>query len=239
MTTAIIAEQLATEGAEVAAAAQSGGLTQLEVTRAVLGWARDRFESRLVALSSMADEVMVDLAARVIPGLDVAFLDTGYHFAETLGTRDAMAATLGFHLINVTPRATVAEQDAEFGPRLYARDPDRCCALRKVEPLNRLLSAYDAWITGMRRAEGPTRASTNLVELDGKRGIVKINPLALWSDRDVAEYVQANGVPQNPLRQLGYLSIGCEPCTQVPAPGEDARAGRWAGRTKTECGLHA
>ncbi len=141
-------------------------------------------------------------------------------------------------LIDVTPRRSVVEQDAEEGPRLFERDPDRCCALRKVEPLERALAPYRAWITGLRRADGPSRAATPVVDWDARRSMVKVNPLAAWSDEELERYVEENGVIANPLLQLGYPSIGCEPCTRAVAPGEDARAGRWSGRAKTECGLH-
>jgi phosphoadenosine phosphosulfate reductase len=167
------------------------------------------------------------------------FLDTGYHFAETIGTRDAVAAAYPVRLLNVTPRQSVAEQDAQYGPRLHDRNPDLCCALRKVEPLERALEPFAAWMTGLRRADSPTRAGTPVVEWDAKRSMVKVNPLAAWTDEDLAAYTEQHGVLVNPLLQLGYPSIGCAPCTRAVAPGEDPRAGRWAGFGKTECGLHA
>lgn len=231
-------EALASAGARVAATARAAGADERDVSILVLKWAGGQFGERLVALTSMADEVMVHLAANAVPGLAFAFLDTGYHFAETLGTRDALTAALGLNLTNVTPALTVAEQADRHGADLYARDPNACCAIRKVEPLNRVLADYAAWITGMRRVEAPTRSDIDVVEVDGKRNKVKINPLARWSDDDVAHYLRDHHVLLNPLRQIGYQSIGCEPCTRLPLPGEAARAGRWAGRDKTECGLH-
>ncbi len=231
-------ERLVAEGAKLASAARSDGQSELNISRTVLRWAGERFGDRLVALTSMADETMVHLAATTIPGLKLAFLDTGYHFAETIGTRDALTATLNLRLINVTPQLTIAEQETRFGPNLFDTDPNQCCAIRKVEPLNRILSEYDAWISGMRRVEAPTRSEIDLVEVDRRRVLVKINPLARWSDTDVAAYIQEHQLLLNPLRQLGYQSIGCQPCTRLPLPGEAARAGRWAGRDKTECGLH-
>lgn len=231
-------ERLVVEGAELASSARGDGSTELEISRTVLRWAGLRFGDQLVALTSMADETLVHLAATTVPGLRFAFLDTGYHFAETIGTRDALASMLNLRLINVTAALSVAEQDARFGTNLFDTDPNQCCAIRKVEPLNRILSEYSAWMTGMRRVEAATRSEIDLVEVDRKRTLVKINPLARWSDTDVAEYVRDNHVVLNPLRQLGYQSIGCEPCTTLPQPGEAARAGRWAGRDKTECGLH-
>ena len=206
--------------------------------RIALAWAHDTFGEQLVLASSMGDEVLVHLASDVVPEVDVLFIDTGYHFAETLGTAAAYEATRPLRLITVTPRATVSEQDAAEGPRLYERDPDRCCALRKVEPLERGLEPYSAWITGMRRADAPTRTDIDVIGWDAKRGKVKVNPLAGWTDEDVDVYATVHDVLLNPLRQVGYTSIGCAPCTNPTLPGQDPRAGRWAGRAKTECGLH-
>jgi phosphoadenosine phosphosulfate reductase len=204
----------------------------------VLAWAAETFGAGLVVASSMADTHLVHLAQAAAPGVDVLFLDTGYHFAETIGTRDAVAAVYDVNLLSITPRRTVAEQDAEYGPKLHDRDPERCCALRKVEPLERGLAPYTAWVNGMRRVDAPTRTDIRVVDYDAKRGMVKISPLAGWSDEDVAAYVEEHGVLVNPLFQDGYTSIGCEPCTRRTLPGEDPRAGRWAGFAKTECGLH-
>jgi phosphoadenosine phosphosulfate reductase len=204
----------------------------------VIRWARDTFGERLAVTSSMADGVVAHLASRAAPGVDVLFLDTGYHFAETIGTRDAVAAVYDVNVITLTPELSVAEQDAAEGKDLFARDPDRCCALRKVAPLNRALRDYDAWITGLRRDEAPTRGNTPVVGFDERRGIVKIAPIARWSQADVDAYVAEHGVLVNPLIYDGYDSIGCAPCTRRTAPGENARDGRWAGFAKTECGLH-
>jgi len=204
----------------------------------VLRWARDAFGTDLVLASSMGDEVLVDLAAKAAPGIDVVFLDTGYHFAETIGTRDYYADFTDVRLRTVLPLLTVAEQDAEHGPRLHERDPNLCCALRKVEPLERALAPYTAWVTGMRREDAPTRTDIAVVGWDAKRSKVKLNPLAAWTRDDVDAYVAEHHVVLNPLRELGYASIGCAPCTRAVAPGEDPRAGRWAGTNKTECGLH-
>ncbi|TDC20880.1 phosphoadenylyl-sulfate reductase [Streptomyces sp. 8K308] len=204
----------------------------------ILRWAADTFGPRFCVTASMADAVVAHLAARARPGVDVVFLDTGYHFPETIGTRDAVATVMDVNVITLTPRLTVAEQDAEFGPRLYERDPDRCCAMRKVEVLEAGLAGYDAWATGLRRDESPTRANTPVVGWDARRGKVKIAPIARWTDADVEAYVAEHGVLTNPLLQDGYASIGCAPCTRRTLAGEDARAGRWAGMAKTECGLH-
>ena len=204
----------------------------------IVEWAHATFGAGLVVASSMADTHLVHLASAAAPGIDVAFLDTGYHFAETIGTRDAVAEVYPVRLLNITPLQTVAEQDAQYGPRLHERDPDKCCALRKVEPLERALKPYVAWINGMRREESPTRADIPVIGYDAKRDMVKISPLAAWTQDDLDAYIAENGVLTNPLFLEGYTSIGCEPCTRKPLPGEDPRAGRWAGSAKTECGLH-
>jgi phosphoadenosine phosphosulfate reductase len=182
--------------------------------------------------------VLVDLAARARPGVEVLFLETGYHFAETIGTRDAVGAVYDVQIVNALPERTVAEQDAAEGKDLFARDPDRCCHLRKVIPLQRTLASYDAWVTGVRRVEAPTRANTPLVTFDERHGLVKVNPIAAWTDADLDAYIAEHGVLVNPLVAAGYPSIGCAPCTAKPAPGADPRSGRWAGQAKTECGLH-
>ena len=204
----------------------------------ILGWAETTFGDSWAVTSSMADAVVPDLAARVRPGVDVIFLDTGYHFAETLGTRDAMASTLPVTVRTVTPAQSVAEQDASFGRQLHRRNPDQCCALRKVLPLRSALRGYSAWASGLRRDESPTRRHVPVVEWDARRSIVKLNPIASWAQQDVDRYIADNGVLVNPLLSDGYGSVGCAPCTRRLEHGEDARAGRWAGSGKTECGLH-
>jgi phosphoadenosine phosphosulfate reductase len=204
----------------------------------IVRWAVQTFGDRFAVASSMQDAVLVHLVSQLAPGVDVLFLDTGYHFAETLGTRDAVAATYHVNLITVTPRQSVAEQDASYGPQLHDRDPDRCCGLRKVAPLDGALARYDAWATGLRRVEAPTRAGTPVVSYDAKRGKVKVAPMATWSDQDVEDYITEHGILVNPLVAAGYLSIGCAPCTRAVAVGEDPRSGRWAGSAKTECGIH-
>jgi len=204
----------------------------------IIRWAADTFGDRLAVTSSMADAVVLHLASRVKPGIDVLFLDTGYHFAETIGTRDAVSAVYDVNVINITPTLSVAGQDAAFGKDLFARDSDRCCAMRKVAPLNAAMREYDAWITGLRRDETPARADTPVVSWDATRQKVKVCPIARWTEDDVDAYVAAHGILLNPLLLDGYASIGCRPCTRRTLEGEDARAGRWAGSSKTECGLH-
>jgi phosphoadenosine phosphosulfate reductase len=204
----------------------------------VAAWAARTFPGSLAVACSMADAVLPAVVAQHAPGVDVLFLDTGYHFAETYGTRAQVAHELDVTVVDVLPTRTVAEQDAEFGPRLYERDPAACCRMRKVEPLRAALGGYEAWVTGIRRDEGPTRADTPLVTFDEQFGLVKVNPLAAWSFDEVVDYANDHRVPVNLLLSDGYPSIGCEPCTQRVAPGDDPRAGRWAGFSKTECGLH-
>jgi phosphoadenosine phosphosulfate reductase len=204
----------------------------------VLAWTAATFGSRFIVASNMQDAVLIDLAAKAAPGVDVLFLDTGYHFPETIGTRDAVAATYDVHIVDARPDHTVAEQDTLLGRNLLAREPDRCCLLRKVVPLQRTLAGYDAWVTGVRRVEAPTRRHTPLVTYDEKFGLVKINPLAAWSDDDMDAYIEEHGILVNPLVSEGYPSIGCRPCTAKPLPGADKRSGRWAGTGKIECGLH-
>lgn len=204
----------------------------------ILAWAARTFGDDLVVASSMGDEILVHMAAKAAPGVDVIFLDTGYHFAETIGTRDYYAEFTDITLRTVLPLRTVQEQDAEHGEKLHDRDPNQCCALRKVEPLERGLAPYTAWVTGMRREDAPTRTDITVVGWDAKRDKVKLNPLAGWTQAQVDAYVEENHVVLNPLRQAGYTSIGCAPCTRAVAPGEDPRAGRWSGTGKIECGLH-
>ncbi|MCP9948926.1 MULTISPECIES: phosphoadenylyl-sulfate reductase [Actinomadura] len=218
---------------ESAAAALEGAPT-LEVIR----WAAATFGDRICLTSSMSDAALIHLVSKVKPGIDVLFVDTGYHFAETIGTRDAVEAVYPVNVINVAPSRTVEEQEAALGPRLFGRNPDLCCHLRKVEPLGRALEGYMAWFSGIRRDETASRRDRRVVEWDRKRGMVKVNPILDWSQEDMDNYIEDNGVIINPLHYDGYPSIGCEPCTLPVAPGEDPRSGRWAGLGKTECGIH-
>lgn len=204
----------------------------------ILAWATTAFADRCVVASNMQDGVLVHLAARTKPGIDVVFLDTGYHFAETLGTRDAVAASYDANVINLRPEHTVAEQDIAEGSDLFARDPNRCCHLRKVLPLKKFLAGYDVWVTGVRRADSQVRVDTPTVAFDDNFGLIKVNPIAEWTDEQMRDYIRRYSILVNPLVDEGYPSIGCAPCTAKPAPGADARAGRWSGFNKTECGLH-
>jgi phosphoadenosine phosphosulfate reductase len=192
-----------------------------------------------IVASNMQDAVLVDLAAKVRPGVPVLFLDTGYHFVETIGTRDAVESVYDIRVLNLTAEHTVAEQDELLGKDLFARNPGECCRLRKVVPLGKTLSGYSAWVTGIRRVEAPTRANAPLVSFDEAFKLVKVNPLAAWTDEDMQNYITEHDVLVNPLVYEGYPSIGCAPCTAKPVEGADSRSGRWQGLAKTECGLHA
>ena len=216
-----------------------GAELELAPAEDIIEWAAATFGERFCITSSMGDAVLAHLAAKVVPGVDVVFLDTGYHFVETIGTRDAVAATVDVNLITITPVQSVEEQDAAYGKDLFRTDPDLCCKLRKVQPLADSLAGYDAWATGLRRAETHNRVIAPVIGWDAKRGKVKVSPIARWSDEQVERYIAENGVLVNPLIYDGYPSIGCAPCTRRVAPGDDPRSGRWAGTGKTECGIHA
>ncbi|MGI8807349.1 MAG: phosphoadenylyl-sulfate reductase [Acidimicrobiales bacterium] len=192
----------------------------------VVRWAVDRFSPHLSLLASMTDAVLIDVAVNVDPGIEVVFIDTGHHFPETLETVELVRRHYGLNLRMVT-----------VGP-----DPaplvDGCCSATKVAQLDRALVGRQAWLSGLRRAEAVTRADAPIVGLD-RRGLVKVNPLATWTDDDVAGYIVDHGVPVNPLVHLGYPSVGCQPCTVPVVGGADPRSGRWAGSARTECGIHA
>jgi phosphoadenosine phosphosulfate reductase len=197
---------------------------------AVVEWAWDRYGDELVLAASFQDCVLIDLAVQVAPEIEVVFLDTQYHFAETLWYVDQVRKRYDLNLRVMQP---------EVAPdNLWQRDPDGCCALRKVEPLARALEGKSAWMTGLRRVEAPTRANAPIVSYDIGRGMVKVNPLATWTALDVEGYVRDRGLPAHPLADRGYQSIGCWPCSRPVGDGEHARAGRWAGTNKIECGLH-
>jgi len=197
---------------------------------AAIEWAWDRFGSDLVLAASFQDCVLIDLVAQVAPGVEVNFLDTGYHFAETLWYVEQVKKRYDLNL-------TVIGSDLPTDDR-WLTDPDGCCAARKVAPLAKALAGREAWMSGLRRDDAPSRANTPIVTYDVGRGLVKVNPIATWTDLDVEGYVRDRGLPEHPLGDRGYASIGCWPCTRPVVDGEDARAGRWAGTDKTECGLH-
>jgi phosphoadenosine phosphosulfate reductase len=218
----------------VAAAARLEGKAAEEIVE----WALGEFGERFCVTSSFADAVLVHVVSKVAPGIEVVFLDTGLHFAETLRVREIVQRTLPVTVRSVRPDQTVAEQAAEYGPKLWARNPDECCALRKVEPLERALSRYDAWAAGLRREESPSRANTPVVGFEQARGKVKVAPLYNWTQADVDAYISRYNVPVNALLRQGYASVGCWPCTRRTPPGTDPRAGRWPMFDKSECGLH-
>lgn len=205
----------------------------------LLQWTLDTFGEDFIVASNMQDGVLVHLAKQVQDRPKVLFLDTGYHFPETIGMRDAVELIYEVELLNVTPAQSVGEQDATVGKDLFASDPAQCCNLRKVVPLRETLKGYRAWVTGIRRVESPTRANAPFISFDEGFGLLKVNPIVDWSDEQMQQFIEENGILVNPLVDEGYPSIGCQPCTNKPAPGSDPRSGRWAGSTKTECGLHA
>ncbi len=199
----------------------------------VLRWAFDAYGVGNVAItSSFEDAVLVHLAATVNPAADIVLLDTQYLFAETWWLAEEMQSRFGITLRVVNPLPEVQRDN------LWQTDVEACCARRKVEPLNRALAGKAAWVTGVCRVDGPTRANAPVVSFDINRNLVKINPLATWTDDDMSLYTEINQLPVNPLSARGYPSIGCWPCTRPVAEGEDRRGGRWAGNAKTECGLH-
>ena len=209
----------------------------------VLVYALERYSGHIILACSFGaeDVVLMDMIHRIDPGAPLFYLDTDFLFRETYQVRDRLIEKYGLlssQVIQVKSRLTPEQQAAEYGEALWAREPDRCCALRKVEPLERVLSGYQAWITGIRRDQAPTRAHAGLVEWDQKFQLVKFNPLAKWSTEDVWTYIRVHEIPYNPLHDQNYPSIGCTHCTTPVRPGEDPRAGRWKNFGKTECGLH-
>jgi phosphoadenosine phosphosulfate reductase len=195
----------------------------------IIQWAVDNYAPHLAMTASMTDAVLIDLATKVFPAIEVVFIDTGYHFPETLETVESVRRHYGLNLRMMT----VARQDED----LWQADPENCCSAVKVGQLDRALAGKQAWMSGLRRSEADTRASAPILSRD-LRGLIKINPIATWTDGDVEDYIERHDVIVNPLTQQGYPSIGCMPCTSPVTEGEDPRAGRWRGSTKTECGLH-
>lgn len=207
--------------------------------RQVLAWAVETFGERLLVASSLGPQttIVLDLLHRMGRSVRTVFLDTDLHFPETYALKRTLETRYGIEIEAARPALDVAEQAARFGPALWETQPDRCCALRKVEPLRELLGGAEAWITGLRRSQGRARSQTQTVEWDEQYGLVKINPLAGWSRAQVERYTRVHELPRNGLREQGYTSVGCWPCTR-PATDDDERSGRWAGFAKTECGLH-
>jgi phosphoadenosine phosphosulfate reductase len=207
----------------------------------LLRWASRRYGPKLAFATGFGAEgcVIIDLIARAKLPVDIFTLDTGVLFPETYALWRELETTYGITIRAVRSELSLDAQALAHGPALWERDPDRCCDLRKVRPLRAALAGFDAWITAIRRDQTPDRATAQLVERDDKFGLAKVNPLAAWTHDDVWAHIYANDVPTNPLHAQGYPSIGCIHCTSAVAPGEDARAGRWRGSHKTECGLHA
>jgi phosphoadenosine phosphosulfate reductase len=220
----------------VAAAREIEGRSPAEILR----WASERFGNKLTFATGFGAEgcVIIDLIARHDLPIDLFTLDTGLLFPETYALWRQLESRYGVAIRAVRPNHSVERQADEHGPRLWERDPDRCCELRKVVPLRNALAGFDAWITAIRRDQTPERAHALVVEHDRKFGLIKVNPLVGWTHDDVWAHLYAHDVPYNPLHDRGYPSIGCHPCTAAVQPGEDARAGRWRGRSKKECGLH-
>ena len=216
-------------GPDDATLAELNARFERESAATIIRWAVEEFHPHLSMTASMTDAVLIDLATRVEPAIEVVFIDTGYHFPETLDTVELVRRRYGLNLRIMT----VPHHDEE----LWRVDPENCCSAVKVGQLDRALAGKKAWMSGLRRVEAPTRAGAPIVGRD-LRGLVKVNPIATWTDEDVAGYIADHDVPVNPLVARGYPSIGCWPCTKPVAAGEDPRSGRWADQDKTECGLH-
>ena len=212
--------------------------------RDIVRWTlEDSGVERIAIASAFQAEgtAIIHMAVGIRPDIPVLFLETGFHFAETLAFKQRLTEELGLNVIDLTGEYTVERQAEAFGPRLYERDPRLCCELNKVIPFNRALEDLDGWITGMRRDSAWTRANAPILsrtELDSGRHLLKVNPIANWTRRDAWRYLKEHDIPHHPLYDLGYASIGCAPCTRMTFPGEDERAGRWSGLLKTECGIH-
>ena len=206
----------------------------------ILTWAVQTYFPRFTMATGLGPEgcVIISMLAKIEPRVYVFNLDTGYQFKEILALRDRIAQKYGIEVDLQKPDLSVEEYEALHGGPVYRTSPDRCCFDRKVAVLQRVSRSFDAWATGIRRDQSPTRAGTPLVRWDDQFGLVKISPLASWTKSDVWRRIMAQGIPYNPLHDQGYPSIGCWPCMRAVMPGEDERAGRWSGTAKTECGLH-
>jgi phosphoadenosine phosphosulfate reductase len=206
----------------------------------ILEWAVDRFAPRLVMTSNFGAEgvVVIDKLARIAPQTPVIYLETGFQFDETDRLKERIRERYRINIVEQRAELSVVEQNRLYGEKLYQRDPDMCCRIRKVEPLKRALAGYDGWIAALRRDQSPTRANIGVVEWNARHGLVKIHPLAAWTRRDVWDYIIRHKLPYHPLYDDGYASIGCEPCTRRVAAGAHERSGRWEGKSKLECGIH-
>lgn len=207
---------------------------------ALLKWVITAFGRDVVLTCSFGGPtgmVLLDMVARIGQNTPVVFLDTDLLFPETYALAEAAARQYGITIERRRPALSLEAQDLQEGPQLYARDPDRCCGIRKVTPLAEALRPYAAWISGVRRDQASTRATTDLVQWNSRHNLLKLNPLAHWSEREVWAYIHRQNVPYNPLLDAGYASLGCAPCTR-PSSSADPRAGRWSGFAKVECGIH-
>lgn len=213
--------------------------TKLESASAgeVLEWGEEYLHTPLAVTLSMQDTVLAELAARHAPSAELIFLDTGYHFPETLQVAEQVDQRYSNRLLSIVPTQSISEQDASEGQDLYKTNPARCCELRKVQPLAAMKGSYEGWVTGLKRVDAPTRKNTPVLEID-KTGRIKLNPLAAWTDADIDNYIREHDLIVHPLTKQGFPSIGCATCTAKVAAGADPRSGRWAGQEKTECGLH-
>ena len=207
----------------------------------ILRWAWSTFGDKLTMATAFGAEgcALIAMLSEIAPDIHIFNLETGYQFPETLELRERLKEKYGIEVVWVRSEESVLEMENRFGGPIYSTRPDECCRIRKVEPLRRAVKGWSAWISAIRRDQTPDRANSGIVEWDSKFDLVKINPLANWSKKDVWDYILANNVPYNPLHDKGYPSIGCWPCTKAIGAGEDDRAGRWAGSNRTECGLHS
>lgn len=204
----------------------------------IIAWAVKEFSPKIAVSSSFGSTsaVLLHMAAQVQPGIRILFLETGFHFPETLAFRDDLIRRLNLNVENLKSVMPREEFRKVYG-NLYERDPDKCCYLNKVEPLKIALAGLEAWITAIRRGQTEERKNVQFVE-EYEGGIYKINPLAFWTSKQIWEYLKAHDLPYHPLFEQGFTSIGCAPCTRCTSPGENERAGRWSGSQKKECGIH-
>ena len=209
----------------------------------ILKWSIEKYYPRIAIASSFSveDIVLIDMATQIQPNIKIFYINTGFQFKETDNVKEALKKKRNLNLIEYSPLLSIEEQTLKYGPKLYDRNPDVCCKLRKVEPIRRALQEVDAWITGLRRDQATTRQNLEVVELNYKgdgKPLTKVNPLTYWTKKEVWNYIQNNKLPYNTLYDQGYMSIGCKPCTRPVQQGEDERTGRWTGKGKTECGIH-
>ncbi len=208
-------------------------------TEDILRWAWETFAPKIVASSSFQTQSvpLLHIISRVCPEMPVLFIDTGFHFVETLAFRDELQARYGLNIIIVHPAVSKSQLLAKYGEGLYRRDPDLCCYINKVEPMQRMLAGMRAWVSGVRSDQTAQRREMQVLEVQPS-GLLKIHPMLNWTRQELWEYIEKYRLPYHPLYPEGYLSVGCAPCTRPVSAGEDERAGRWAGTGKTECGLH-